>query len=269
MARRARRASRSTEHELHERDVVPAPADHAGRVTARTREGGEGVEDRVVQQALMLAAFDVPGQHDVLLAGVQVGPRESGVRPGSPAVDSSQASPGRGGDGEEQGAGRGGGTARSGRRRGQHGTRPVGRRRGKGQRREQRDGREPRWDDELARQQDVHPVGGIAAHRGWHPQSRGDRKSHLNARIDARKLPPGAAAPQAGQHHHAPRHCGGRPREAPRAARIQRVPDEDLSGNVRDGDTADEKRRPHGHRPQAGHRGPVRRAAGAGGSSLR
>ncbi len=211
----------------------------------------------------MLASFEVPRQHDILFAGVQVGHRESGVRPGSPAVERSPAGPGCDGDGEEQSAGRGCGAVRNSRRRDQLGTRPVGRRRGNGQRREQRDRREPCGDDELARQQDVYPIGGVAAHRGWHPQSGADRKSHLDPRIDARKLPPRAAAPQVRQHRETPHHRGGRPREAPWPARVERVPDEDLRGNVRDGDTADEIRRPHGHRPQAGHRSPIRWATGS------
>jgi len=58
---------------LHQRDVPPAPAHQAGGLAAAgPGQGGERVQHRVVQQALVLAALGVPGQRDALLAGVPV-----------------------------------------------------------------------------------------------------------------------------------------------------------------------------------------------------
>ena len=59
---------------LDQGHVPPAPAHHPGHVIAAgSSQRGERVEHRVVQQALVLAAFDVPGQDGVLLAGGPVG----------------------------------------------------------------------------------------------------------------------------------------------------------------------------------------------------
>jgi hypothetical protein len=60
---------------LHQRDVTPAPAHQPGSIgAAGPGERGERVQHRIVQQALVLAALGVPGQHDALLAGVPVRP---------------------------------------------------------------------------------------------------------------------------------------------------------------------------------------------------
>ncbi len=50
-------------------------------------QGGERVEDRVVQQALMLAALDVPGQDGVLFAGGMGGRVQGGIGRLGPAVE--------------------------------------------------------------------------------------------------------------------------------------------------------------------------------------
>jgi hypothetical protein len=97
-----------TERILHQRYVVPATAHRLTRVAlTRTGKGGERVEHRVVQQALMLATFDVPGQNDVVLAGVLIRLLEGGVSPGGPAVEHLATAPVHGGGGEQQRRGRG------------------------------------------------------------------------------------------------------------------------------------------------------------------
>ena len=76
------------ERVLDQGDILSAAADHHGRVFgAGPRQRGERVEDGVVQQALVLAAFDVPGQDGVLFAGGVSGRVQGGVGRLGPAVE--------------------------------------------------------------------------------------------------------------------------------------------------------------------------------------
>ena len=73
---------------LHQGHVLPAPGHHLGHgIAARARHARERVEDRVVHQALMLAAFYVPAQDGVLVPGSLVSPVQVGVRRGRAAVE--------------------------------------------------------------------------------------------------------------------------------------------------------------------------------------
>ena len=134
----------------------------ASVIAAGPGQRGERVEDRVVQQALVLAAFDVPGQDGVLLAGGLVGLVQGGVRRrgaarrvsagpkvcASPMTISKTAAPVmRPAVGHRL----------------QRRAEPVGRRRDERQQHRERAGRVPGGDDELARHADDQPAERVVA----------------------------------------------------------------------------------------------------------
>ena len=240
---------------LQQRDVVPAPGHHH-RPAAPAADGGQRVQHGVVQQALVFAPLDVPGQDDVLVMrfGVRGGEPAVGLR--GPVVEHAAAGPVDDQHDEQQHTGHHRGVTLGRARRRHRGTGPVGRLRDQAQQHREHPGREPDRHHDLADQNDVEPVAGHTAHLRRYADPGTDRERGVKAAVGDDQRPSRAAPAQVGRGGATPGHRGHGPGEIPRVSRVVVVPDDHLHDHINGRGTTHHGCDPRDHRPDHGHGGP-------------
>ena len=93
---------RVAERLFHQRHIAAALADNTGEAGPGPGQRGQRVEDRIVQEPLVLAAFSTAGHHHELLTVVPVRAGECLVGQGGPARQRVPAPAQGGGQGDQQ-----------------------------------------------------------------------------------------------------------------------------------------------------------------------